>query len=47
MNVHVYEVLVKAFYVSKIEQNERDGYKITLKMRMIEKMRNKRGYFSI
>ena len=37
MNVDVYEVLVKAFYVSKIEQNERDGYKITLKMRMIDR----------
>jgi len=37
MNVHVYEVLVKVFYVSKIEQNKRDGYKNTLKMRMIDR----------
>ena len=37
MNVHVYEVLVKVFYVSKIEQNKRDEYKNTLKMRMIDR----------
>ena len=37
MNVHVYEVLVKVFCVSKIEQNKRDGYKITLKMRIIDR----------
>lgn len=28
---------MKSFYVSRIEQNERDGYKITLKMRMIDR----------